>query len=190
MADKELVLRVLHDSGLAVWFGGSLAGAVGFNGGANDVNDPTDRFKVATAAWARWTPVAAAAIGLHLVGGAGLSITNRDRIRSQDGVAAASAGKTVVTVLALAATAVSGWLGQKDTAATRTPEYAGGIPADGAVQPSPTTPREIASRQQQLRVLQWVIPSLTGVLVALTAQQGELQRPAQVTTGRLKKTVR
>ena len=190
MPDRELVLRVLHDSGLAVWFGGSLAGAVGFNGAVNDVNDPTDRFKVATAAWARWTPVTAASIGAHLIGAAGLAITNRDRIRTQDGVAAASTGKTVVTVLALAATAVSGWLGQKDTAAAQSPEQAGGIPAEGGVKPSPTTPPEIASRQQQLRILQWVIPSLTGVLVALTAQQGELQRPAQVSSGQLKKALR
>ena len=190
MPDKELVLRVLHDTGLAVWFGGSLAGAVGFNGAANDVADPLDRFKVATAAWARWTPVAVAAIGAHLIGGAGLTVTNRDRIRTQDGVASASAGKTVVTVLALAATAVSGWLGQKDTAAVASPEHAGGIPAEGGVKPSAQTPPGIASRQQQLRALQWVIPSLTGVLVALTAQQGELQRPAQVTAGRIKKSLR
>ncbi len=131
MADGELVLRTLHDAELAVWFGGSLAGAVGFNGGANDVSDPTDRFKVATAAWARWTPVAAAAIGVHLIGAAGLTFTNADRIRTQDGVAAASIGKAAVTVLALGATAVSGWLGQKDTAAVASPEHAGGIPAEG-----------------------------------------------------------
>ena len=190
MADKELMLRVLHDAGLATWFGGSLAGAVGFNGAANDVADPTDRFKVATAAWARWTPVAAAAIGAHLIGAAGLSITNRDRIRNQQGVASASAGKTVVTVLALAATAASGWLGQKDTAATKSPAHAAGIPAEGGVKPSSQTPPDIAANQQRLRVLQWVIPSLTGVLVALTAQQGELQRPAQVTAGLLKNALR
>jgi len=190
MPDGELVLRTLHDAGLAVWFGGSLAGAVGFNGGANDVSDKADRFKVATAAWARWTPVAAAAIGVHLVGAAGLTVTNADRIRTQDGVAAASIGKAAVTVLALGATAVSGWLGQKDTAAVASPDHAGGVPAEGGVKPSADTPPDVAARQQQLRILQWVIPSLTGVLVALTAQQGELQRPAQVTTGRIRKSLR
>ncbi len=186
MADKELILRVLHDVGLATWFGGSLAGAVGFNGAANDVADPDDRFKVATAAWARWTPVAAVAIGAHLIGAAGLSITNRDRIRAQDGVAAASAGKAAVTVLALVATAASGWLGQKDTVAVKSPEHAGGITAEGGVKPSALTPPDVAANQQKLRALQWVIPSLTGVLVALTAQQGELQRPAQVGSGLLR----
>ncbi len=119
---------MLHDGGLAAWFGGSLAGAVGFNGGANDVTDAGDRFTVATAAWARWAPVNAVAIGAHLIGAAGLSVTNADRIRSQDGVAAASAGRTAVTVLALAATAVSGWLGAGSTAAVRSPDHAGGSP--------------------------------------------------------------
>ena len=183
MADKELVLRVLHDGGLAAWFGGSLAGAVGFNGGANDVADSTNRFKVATAAWARWAPVNAVAIGAHLVGAAGLTVTNADRIRNQDGVGSASAGKTVVTVLALAATAVSGWLGAKSTAAVKDPAHAGGIPAEGGVKPSAQTPPEVASLQTRLRALQWTIPSLTLVLVALTAQQGELQRPKHVAAG-------
>lgn len=183
MADKDLVLRVLHDAGLAAWFGGSLAGAVGINGAANDVADRTDRFKVATAGWGRWAPVNAAAIGVHLIGASGLLLLNRERIKAQDGVAAASVGKTAVTVLALAATAVSGWLGQKDAAALKTPEAVGGVPADGGVKPAADTPPEFASRMQQLRALQWIIPSLTGVLVALTAQQGELQRPSRVAAG-------
>jgi len=41
----------LHDLGLAVWFGGSLAGAVGFNGAAADVPDEKLRLRVANAAW-------------------------------------------------------------------------------------------------------------------------------------------
>ncbi len=189
MADKDLVLRVLHDAGLAAWFGGSLAGAVGFNGGANDVSDPGDRFKTATAAWARWSPVNAVAIGAHLVGAAGLVAVNKDRIQNQHGVAAASAGKTVVTVLALAATAVSGWLGAKSAAAVKSPEHAGGIPAEGGVKPSAQTPADIASIQTKLRALQWTIPSLTLVLVALTAQQGEMQRPKNVAAGLLRRAV-
>ncbi len=190
MADKDLVLRVLHDVGLASWFGGSLAGAVGFNGGANDVRDPGDRFPVSTAAWARWAPVNAVAIGIHLIGAAGLTVTNKERIATQDGVAAASIGKTVVTVLALAATATSGWLGRKSAAAVQSPEHAGGIPAEGGVKPSAQTPPDVASIQQRLRALQWVIPSLTGTLVALTAQQGEMQRPGHVAAGLARRAAR
>lgn len=183
MADKDLVFRILHDAGLAAWFGGSLAGAVGINGAANDVADPNDRLKVATAGWARWAPVNAVAIGSHLVGATAILIRSRDRVRSQEGVAAASVGKAAVTVLALAATAASGWLGQRDVVALKSTDVTGGVPAEGGVKPSADTPPEFAARQQKLRALQWVIPSVTGVLVALTAQQGELQRPSRVTGG-------
>lgn len=176
MPSKDLVLRTLHDVGLAAWFGGSLAGAVGINGAANDVKDPTERLRVASAGWARWAPVSVLGIGAHLVGAVGLTLTNRDRIKYQDGVAAASAGKTGVTVLALAATAASGWLGQQK--GNYDP-----VPAEGGVKPSAATPPDVASRQQQLRALQWTIPSLTGVLVALTSQQGELQKPGPIIAG-------
>jgi hypothetical protein len=39
MPERNTVVRSLHDLGLAMWFGGSLAGAVGFNGAAADVPD-------------------------------------------------------------------------------------------------------------------------------------------------------
>jgi hypothetical protein len=49
------VARSLHDLGLAAWFGGSLMGATGVNGAAAVVQDPTQRLRVATTGWARWT---------------------------------------------------------------------------------------------------------------------------------------
>jgi len=39
MSERNTVVRSLHDLGLAAWFGGSLAGAVGINGAAADVTD-------------------------------------------------------------------------------------------------------------------------------------------------------
>jgi hypothetical protein len=85
MSERNTVIRSLHDLGLAAWFGGSLAGAVGFNGAAADVPDEKLRLRVANAAWARWTPVNLAAIGAHLVGGAGILYANRDRVGGQQG---------------------------------------------------------------------------------------------------------
>jgi len=70
MSQRNTAARMMHDIGLAAWFGGSLMGAVGVNGAANDVADPAERTRVASAGWARWTPYNAAAIGAHLVGGA------------------------------------------------------------------------------------------------------------------------
>src|SRR5512133_4312006 len=53
MSERNTVVRSLHDLGLARWFGGSLAGVVGFNGAAADVPDEKLRLRVANAAWAR-----------------------------------------------------------------------------------------------------------------------------------------
>lgn len=176
MSDRNTLVRSLHDLGAAAWFGGSLMGAVGLNGASQDVADPADRSRVAAAGWARWSPVAATAIGAHLVGGVGLVLANHGRVVAQGGVTANTTAKTAVTVAALAATAYSGVLGGKVAAAGR-------VPSDGGTQPTAGTPDDIASAQRQLRLVQWAIPVLTGAVVVLGAQQGEQQRPAQIAKG-------
>ena len=50
MSERNTVIRSLHDVGLAAWFGGSLAGAVGINGAAADVPDRNQRLRVRTRA--------------------------------------------------------------------------------------------------------------------------------------------
>ena len=62
MADRNTLVRSLHDVGLAAWFGGSLMGAIGLNGAGAAVLDDKERARVASAGWAKWTPVNAAAI--------------------------------------------------------------------------------------------------------------------------------
>jgi hypothetical protein len=171
-SNRNTVIRSLHDVGAAAWFGGSLMGAVGLNGASQDVSDPTQRTEVAAAGWARWSPVAAVAIGAHLLGGAGLVLANRGRIRTQSGVAANSAVKTALTVAALGSTLYSGVLGAR----LATAESAA---AEGGTIPGEETPDDVAKTQQQLRLLQWATPVLTGVLVILGAQQGEQQRPVE-----------
>jgi hypothetical protein len=113
-----------------------------------------------------------AAIGAHLLGGGGLLVAHRDRIRHQSGVGANTAAKTALTVAALATTAYSGLLGARLG-------KAGKVPADGGTVPADATPDDVAATQQRLRILQWATPVLTGALVVLGAQQGEQQRPGQ-----------
>src|SRR6266487_4238950 len=60
---------------------------------------------------------------------------------------------------------------------------AGRVESEGGTQPSGDTPADVASAQRRLRVVQWVIPALTGVVVLLGAQQGEQQRPAEIVKG-------
>jgi hypothetical protein len=178
VAADNTVSRSLHDLGLATWFGGSLMGAVGLNGAAAEVEEPKQRLRVANAGWNRWTPVNLAGIAAHVAGGAVLLGANKGRVASQQGVAQATVVKTALTGAALAATAWSRALGAKL-------EEAGEVPVEGGTEPSGDTPQDVAKAQRQLKVLQWVIPALTGAVLVLNARMGEQQRPAQVTGGLL-----
>jgi hypothetical protein len=178
MTADNTVSRSLHDLGLATWFGGSLMGAVGLNGAAAEVEEPKQRLRVATAGWNRWTPVNLAGIAAHVAGGTVLLGANKGRVASQQGVAKATVVKTALTGAALAATAWSRALGAKL-------DEAGEVPVEGGTEPSGDTPEDVAKAQRQLKVLQWVIPALTGAVLVVNARMGEQQRPAQVTGGLL-----
>ncbi|WP_214404324.1 hypothetical protein [Pseudonocardia lacus] len=183
MSERNTVVRSLNDLGLAAWFGGTLAGAVGINGAAADVQDRRQRLRVANAGWARWTPVNLAAIGAHLVGSTGLLLGNKGRTVAQKGVGSASVAKTALTGAALAATAYARVLGRKL-------EGAEPAPVDGGTSPAADTPEAVAAAQRQLNVVQWVIPALTAALVVVNAVHGELQRPNQALGGILAKPAR
>ena len=172
-SNRNTVVRAMHDLGGAAWFGGTLMGAIGVNGGSKDVKDPAERAAVAAAGWARWAPISAAAIGAHLIGGAGLLAANRDRVRSQRGAGSNALIKSVLTAAAIGTTVYSGILGAKIAS------EAGSAPVEGGTVPSESTPDKVARLQQQQRVLQWVTPALTGGILVLGAQQGEQQRASE-----------
>lgn len=183
MYKQNTVARSLHDLGLAAWFGGSLMGAVGVNGASQEVDDPTDRARVANAAWGRWTPVNAAAIAAHLMGSVPLVWSNKGRLVAQPQARWLNATKGGLTLAALAATGYARYAGeqvmQTERHATSMPvQDAGGMPVQDATTPAPQTPDEVADAQGQLTGLQWVVPALTGGLLILNAKAGEQQRPA------------
>lgn len=177
-SSRATTAHLLHDAGLAVWFGGTLMGAVGVNGASTDLDDPGQRARAASDAWSRWTPVNAAAIGAHLLGGALLLKENRARVSHQKGVRANTLVKLGLTGGALLATAYARTLGQRVI-------QAGDVPVAGGADPLPSTPPEVADAQRQLKALQWAIPGLTGAILASSALHEEQQRPAQVLKGTL-----
>ncbi len=176
MSQRNTVLRSMHDLGLAAWFGGALMGAVGLNGAARAAGETqTGSARIASSGWAKWTPVNAAAIGAHLVGSSGLLAANAARVVSQQGVAASTVVKTVLTGAALAATAYSRVLGKKIELASSTD------PEDTAK--AAEHPVDTDKAQRQLAVLQWTIPALTGGIVIMNALHGEQQRPEEQARG-------
>ena len=104
---------------------------------------------------------------------------NKQRVAAQQGVAGMSTLKTLVTAAALGATAYSRVLGQKVSAAENPPSKRGTKPSRRTKALAP----DVAAAQQQLDTLQWVIPALTGVLVAISSYAGEQQRPSEVARG-------
>jgi hypothetical protein len=160
----------MHDIGLAAWFGGSLMGVVGLNGGAATAKIASERLAVSSAGWAKWAPVQLGAIVVHGIGGAGLIFANKSRLLVQPESRTNTVVKLGLTVAALGSTLYSGILG------ARIAKHAdeGG---QGVTEPSSTSSDELESAQNQQKILQWVTPALTVVLIVLAAQQGEQQRP-------------
>ncbi len=176
MGKRNTFLRSLHDLGLGAWFGGSLMGAIGVNAASAEVDDAHQRARVANAAWARWTPINAGAIGAHLIGAAGLTWANKGRVAAQRGVAGATIAKGVLTAASLGATVYGRALGQRVM-------EAGDVPVAGGTEPTPATPAEAAQAQRQLNVIQWLIPAFTGGVLVMNAVMGEQQRPREVFGG-------
>lgn len=168
--------RISHDVGLAAWFGGTLANAVALNAAAGAVRDPGEAGRVSNVGWDRWTPVNAAAIGVHLAGSAAQLIDNRSRLGTQSGVGAMAITKAALTAGALAATGWSRLAGRVVSTDTD-------VAVNSATDPHPATPPKVAAAQKRLTVLQWVVPALTGALVVVSAFAGEQQRPAAVLDG-------
>ncbi|MFJ9718782.1 hypothetical protein ACIRPQ_23045 [Streptomyces sp. NPDC101213] len=176
MSERNTAIRSLHDLGLAAWFGGSLMGAVGLNGAARDEGGTeAARDRISSSGWAKWVPVNAAAIGAHLFGGGGLLAVNAHRVATQQGVAASTMAKTVVTGAALAATAYARVLGKKiELASSSAPED---------IEKAEKHPIDLNRARRQLAGAQWAVPALTGCLVVLNALHGEQQRPAEQIPG-------
>ncbi|TFC90522.1 hypothetical protein [Cryobacterium sp. TMT3-29-2] len=170
MTGRNTVVRSLHDVGLALWAGGALMGAVGLNGSASTAKDPRERVALASEGWKRWAPVQVAALVAHGVGGAGLILGNKARLAGQPEGRTNTIVKLALTGVAAGTTLYSGILGKKMS------DHSGEA-TDGITEAGPGTSAQLEAQQRQQRVLQWVTPALTAILIVLAAQQGEQQRP-------------
>jgi len=180
VSEKNTLVRSLHDVGLAAWFGSSLMGAVGVNGAAAAAHDPQERLRLAGVGWKKWQPFDAAAIGAHLVGGTGLLAANKARLVTQPGSRAVTVAKTALTGVAVGLAAYNKQLGR------RAGRHGDEAPR-GTTEPGPGVSRELEESQRRLRVTQWALPAVTGVLVVLGALQGEQQRPQSLVRHQLRR---
>ena len=168
---NDIVIRSLHDVGLAGWFGSSLLRATNLGrsataGSMDQARDVERKGEESTA----WSSIAVASIAAHLLGGAGLILTNRQRHKQQPAVMATTIAKTVVTGAALGATVYVGTLGSRLRH----------LEAESGGQPALDQQQEVGRIRSRITVVGWSVPVLTAVLVVLAAREGELQRPSQI----------
>jgi hypothetical protein len=173
---RNTLSRAMHDIGLSAWFGGTLANALALNPAAGKASDTPSTGAVANAGWDRWTPVNAAAIGVHLIGSIGQLGGNVGRLHGQRGVASMAALKTAATAAALGVTAYSRVLGRRVSSHRD-------VPAKSGTKPDAATPPDVASAQRQLSMLQWAVPALTGAVIVISSFAGEQQRATEVHRG-------
>jgi hypothetical protein len=168
--------RTLHDLGAAAWFGGALMGAVGLPGASSAMDHSAERVRVADVGWQRWQPWKTAAIAAHVAGSLSLLWGNKGRLSTQHGAMTSNLLKSGVFAAALGADLYAAALGRRIAQQQPTP-------VGSAVEPTDETPVELASTRRQLRAVQWAVPALTGLNIALGAKMGEQQRPTSVMAG-------
>jgi hypothetical protein len=171
--NRTTTLAVLHDVGLAAWFGGAWMGAIGLNGATIEVDDHTQRTRVANAGWFRWAPIAGASLLGHVASAYALGRL----LPAPEGRAQGSAGlrrlRTAVTIAAMISTAETGISGQRVV-------RGGDVPVATATRPIAATPPEVAAAQRRLGVAQWLVPTFTGALLVLEAIQRQQGSPVAV----------
>jgi hypothetical protein len=159
----DVLARAAHDIGLGVWLGGYYMGALALNGASREVDEPTQRARVANAGWFRWAAIVPVAVGGHLGGAVYLTRRGSGPTTASGPLEVARAAATGVALLA---TLESGRSGRRVAAA-------GDVPVATAVQPISDTPPEVAAAQRRLQVVQWVIPAATATIAVLDAWQRE-----------------
>ncbi len=162
--DRTTAATIAHDVGLAAWFGGAWMGAVGLNGATIEVDDHTQRTRVANAGWFRWAPITGASLVAHVAGAYVLGrfvrapatgITSPGRLRAL---------RTTLTVAAVLSTVETGISGQRVV-------HGGDVPVATAVTPIAATPPAVAAAQRRLRVAQWLVPGFTAALLVVEVFQ-------------------
>jgi len=164
MSRTTTTLRTLHDVGLAAWFGGGLMGAIAVNSTARRAEDLSERHRLSSHGWSRWAPVNAAAVGTHLVGATGLLLADRGKLARERADRRTALLKGGLTTGALAVTVLARRRARVIT------EHLDN-PSEGPDQPGTRSPGSFANAQDQLRVLHWAVPALTGGMLVLSAVQ-------------------
>ena len=133
--------RIVHNLGLATWFGGSLFGQIALNPTVSRISDRRERGRVLTESWGRFNAVNFAAIAATL-------LAWRLGGLKDDGELRAPALMRLKNLL-LGGAAVNGIASGVLGARIASQSAEGGTPVESGTEPAPETPEE-AARSQRL----------------------------------------
>lgn len=134
--------RVLHDVGLAVWFGGSVFGILSLNPSVEVLDDPEERGKMVDEAWARFQPYGA--LGLLLAIFAHFSMRRKAPRRPTPRYKAVAPLKDLFLLGACVSSVASLALGEYAV-----DDY---TPVESATEPSAETPQDKEKAQSGLSI--------------------------------------
>ena len=165
------VIRAVHDIGTAIWWGGTLMGALAMNPAVEVLDDPEERGKMVDEGWARFQPFAAAgltaAIITHIIMRRNPPRRPSQCYKTTARVKDALLGAAVVSSVASLA------LGEY----TVNYEPDAYTPIESATTPDEETPEEVAQAQSGLSIASWAqLLSGLGLLISNAVLANEREK--------------
>lgn len=183
-SDSHALAQAVHDLGAAVWFGGTVMGAVGVNRAGRDLTEGIDRIRVAKSAWGRFSFLQWTGIAATMLAGLQLTRTSAERLAAQQTFGTVGAAKAGVVALGALATAYSAFCGAKIASlAEEAHDQQKRVEVADATTPTPQTPPEIARWQRRQQIAQFITPILAGANIAGGSYLVQSYRPGATAKG-------
>lgn len=141
--------RILHDLGLATWFGGQVFGKFALNPTVAVIQDPAERGKVANSGWFTFNPFGVAGLGLAALVRLGARATELNPARQSETERKLSKAQDALMLTSLVLTVGAGVQGAR--LAAQAPD--GAVPIESGTKPGPQTPPKAASLQRSIGAL-------------------------------------
>jgi hypothetical protein len=164
------LVRVVHDVGTALWWGGCVMGTLAMNPAVEVLDDPEERGKMVDEGWARFQPYAAAGLFGSII--THIIMRRNPPRRPSQCYKTTALVKDALLGAAVVSSVASLALGEYSTHY----EAEGYTPMESATTPDANTPEEVAQAQGGLSIASWVqLASGLGLLVcgALLAAERE-----------------
>ena len=167
MTETSNTAKIVHNIGLATWFGGALFGQVALNPTIERISDRSERGRVLNEAWGRFNAANVVAIAVTLLTWRLGSLKDDAELRAPD--------LMCVKNLLLGGAAVTGIASSLLGARIAKQSSEGDTPVESGTQPAPETPEEAASSQ---RLISLTGPSNLALLLGVIAVSAVIENSA------------